>query len=756
MTQKEMFGGALWLAAGPYSAATNANEDPSGTPLFPILRAHFNVNNPDRVILRAVGLGFFHAYVNGVEVTGARFLPLSTDYEARADYPTGEELHGHRLIVPEIDITRCVREGDNVLALYFGGGWYTYEGGRFGDPKAIYCIDVEKDGGTERFFSSEKDRIAPGFVKTYHLTQFENQNLDGFDDRFLGDMPPEDEALLPNAVPAKPVETEYVFSECPGDSASEPFEPLLINKGTKKDDSGREIPFAVYDAGANISAIPFITIPGSDKGGIKVYFSEEITPELMPDMRFNHRQCFTAVLGGGNSGKNPGGNNTGKKRTVSPAFTWFAFRYFIVEGETEKVLISKVHADVPVTSTFDSDSDVLNWIYRAYINTQLSNMHAGIPSDCPHIERRGYTGDGQLTCHAAMSALGAKEFYRKWINDISDCQDIKTGHVQYTAPYLHSGGGPGAWGCAIVEVPYRFYKEYGDLEPAARLYPQMLEYFRYLKDHSLNNIVVSDKKGEWCLGDWCTLTPTALPAGFVNNYYFIKSLRRVIELARLLGREQDIPELENLADIRLKATGGAYYNTWDCNFLANIQGANAFALDIGLGNEITARHLVEYYRALGRYDTGICGTDVLTKVLFDIGEGDLAVSLMVSDGAFATWMKAGFTTFSEYWINSTCDRSHSHPMFGSVIAYFFERLLGITQAADSAGYRKLVIKPFIPSSLSKLSGSRELPCGKVSVSYEKTDGRTRCEIVLPAEKHALFVFGGNEFELSPGVNVFTF
>ena len=119
-------------------------------------------------------------------------------------------------------------------------------------------------------------------------------------------------------------------------------------------------------------------------------------------------------------------------------------------------------------------------------------------------------------------------------------------------------------------------------------------------------------------------------------------------------------------------------------------------------------------------------------------------------------MKAGFTTFSEYWINSTCDRSHSHPMFGSVIAYFFERLLGITQPAGSAGYEKLIIKPFIPASLTKLAGSRELPCGKVSVSYEKKDGRTRCEIVLPAGKKAVFVYGDAEFLLVPGINTYTF
>ena len=85
-------------------------------------------------------------------------------------------------------------------------------------------------------------------------------------------------------------------------------------------------------------------------------------------------------------------------------------------------------------------------------------MHTGIPSDCPHIERRGYTGDGQLVCRAAMDVLDAKDFYRKWIEDIADCQDRLTGHVQYTAPYIRSGGGPGGWGGAACIVPWRYYE----------------------------------------------------------------------------------------------------------------------------------------------------------------------------------------------------------------------------------------------------------------------------------------------------------
>jgi alpha-L-rhamnosidase len=268
-------------------------------------------------------------------------------------------------------------------------------------------------------------------------------------------------------------------------------------------------------------------------------------------------------------------------------FTWFAYRFIQVEGEAELLGARVVHTNTDVTATFSCDNVTLNWLFDAFINTQLSNMHGGIPSDCPHMERRGYTGDGQLVCHTGMSVLDSQAFYRKWIDDISDCQDVYTGHVQYTAPYIKSGGGPGGWGCAIVEVPYQYYLHYGDAEPMKRLYGQMLRYFDYLEAHSENNLVTSDKPGEWCLGDWCAPDVVALPAAFVNNYFYVKSLRRTVEIAKLIGREVDIPMLENRINRRKAAIMAAYYNTWDHNFFGSFQGANAFALDIGLGDERT-------------------------------------------------------------------------------------------------------------------------------------------------------------------------
>ena len=89
------------------------------------------------------------------------------------------------------------------------------------------------------------------------------------------------------------------------------------------------------------------------------------------------------------------------------------------------------------------------------------------------------------------------------MRDIGDCQDIVSGHVQYTAPYVRSGGGPGGWGGAIVEVPYQLCRHYGNEQILRTYYPQMRRYIDYLESHSEFGLVTSDKAGEWCLGDWC-------------------------------------------------------------------------------------------------------------------------------------------------------------------------------------------------------------------------------------------------------------
>ncbi len=733
MNQNEVFQSALWV--GP---------DKPHKHYFGILRGKFYVKEVRTATLRVLGLGYFHCYINGKRVSDEYFLPLNTDYEVREQYPDAEILSGHRIYVPEYDVSDMLSDGENVIAIHFGGGWYAGAGswwdpsefgGPFGLPKAIWRVFGEDSEGAFDFGSSEADKICDSYVTDYYVTTHEVQDLRLMTKNALAhDF---DDTQWANAVPASAVETEYLFSDCPADKVCERLTPIQIGKFDDR---------VVYDCGKNITGYPVLLTKAGLGEQVTVLFSEERTAYNDIDMNYQHNQRFIVTC-------------DGEEHELRPFFLWFGFRYFSVQGDAEVVCVENIHADVAVTAHFESDKETLNWINEAFVNTQLSNMHGGIPSDCPHLERRGYTGDGQLVCHAAMTVLDAKAFYRKWIGDILDCQDQKSGHIQYTAPYLLAGGGPGGWGCAIVEVPYQYYLHYGDVSMIAECYPAMLRYFDFLEAHSEGNLVTSTQKGLWCLGDWCSPEDVALPAPFVNNYFYIKSLITCVRIAKLIGKEADIPMLQERIAARKKAMQDAYFNTWDGNFFGGIQGANAFAVDVGIGDDRTYKKLVSYYQKLGCFDTGIFGTDIVTRVLFEHGDGQLATDLLLSTRvhSFAEIKRRGGTTFWEYWPDSTEERSHNHPMFGAVTAYLYDYLLGIRQEEGVAGYSSLIISPVIINCINHLSGYRTVPGGTVSVSYRKSnDYHIEFCIGIPAKQKAEFVTPTNRIPLHEGENVLRF
>ena len=731
MTQAYFFGDAKWVGASDRTPQS-----------FSVLRGRFYAENPKKVTLNVLGLGFFKCYINGMLINPDTFLPLSSEYEASCE-PKGQTLSGHRIYVPKFDITSHVRKGENVIAIEYGGGWYTCPWRVFGLPKAIYRITVE-DKEMRYYVSDENCRIGKSRVERYEFVKGEHHNYDEWDDCFGADL---DDSAWANAVAVESLDTDYCETDCPTDALIEELPLCEIGKGARG---------TVYDCGQNTVGYPVLEISANKGERVEVFFSEELTADGRLDLTHTHAQSFTVV-------------GDGTLRIVQPEFTWFGFRCIEVVGDAVPKSVKVVHADVDISSTFECDNETLNWIYKTFVHTMLCNMHTGHPSDCPHLERRGYTGDGQLTCHAVLSTLDSEAFYKKWLRDIADGQDVLSGHIQYTAPYIRSGGGPGGWGCAIVEVPYQLYKHYGDKEILAKYYDSMRRYIDYLEAHSEFGLVTSDEKDVWCLGDWCgpnVLYPdkditahnqqVILPAPLVNTYFMVKSLRTMCEIARVIGKDGDIPEYLEKAEMRERAIGAAYFNAFDGNFLMNVQGANAFAVDLGLGSDKTYPNMCTYYQKLGHYDTGIFATDILTRVLFEHGDAELAVALLTQNGeqGFEHWRQNGATTFHEYW-DSGRSRSHNHPMFGAPLAYFFEYLLGIGQKADSAGYRSLVIEPLATEQFGYMRGSMKVPSGTVSVAYQKQDGNIRFEITVPPCEDATFIYGG-EHALKEGSNVFVF
>ncbi len=708
MKHEEVFAHAKWIEAAPDIQA-------------PLFRKSFASEKVEKAEITIIGLGTFGLFLNGTAVGDELYPPLHSDYhECTFEFVEGklfDEVTGHRLYACRFDVTDLIQSGENVIGVWLAPGWYADRLQiHYGNMKLCFCLELTQNGETTRVVSDESMSFHESRITDYIFTEGETHDFN----RDVADWSTTDcnaddwRPVLLSEIP----ETEIYLQACPGDKVMRTLKPKLLR------DSGKS---RIYDAGENHSGYPILKAVAGSSGEVLVTVSEELLPDGSLDVERGYRQYVRFQL-------------DGKPHELKPLFTWLAYRYFEVSGPAEVVSCAVVHSDIAQRATFSSSSSVLNWLFEAYLKTQLANMHRGIPSDCPHEERRGYTGDGQLTCECAMLLLDCQSFYRKWIDDIADCQDRLTGHVQYTAPYRHSGGGPGGWGCAIVAVPYIYYQIYGDKKPFEELYPQMLHYFSYLKNHSENHLVVSDKEGEWSLGDWCTPETLVIPEPFVNTYFFVRSIDMVLTMLPVIGHDEKRAELQSLRQTLCNALNEAYFDPETGDYTQNQQGANAFALDIGLGDERTWQNMITHYNAYGMYDTGIFGTEIVTRLLFERGESDLAYRLLTSEKPYSFYhmMQCDATTLWEYW---TGERSRLHPMFGGVTKLLLQSILGIRQPKGSCGYKELVIAPAYLPQLSQAEGSLQLADGMVSVSRTKQAEGVIFTVSLPARREARFIYG---------------
>jgi len=413
-----------------------------------------------------------------------------------------------------------------------------------------------------------------------------------------------------------------------------------------------------------------------------------------------------------------------------PRFCWHGFRYFSLEGPGNDPQVLVIHSDTPVTATFESDCEGLNFLYDAFIRTQHNNMHGSFPSDCPHRERLGYTGDGQVAAAAAMMTLDCRDFYRKWMQDILDTQDITSGHVQHTAPFGGGGGGPVGWGGAIVVVPYRYFKQYGDTSLLEDAWEPIQKWIGYLQTRMDDSLITREEEKGWCLGDWVTLEPIQIPEPLVNTCLFVRCLDMLMETAPLLGRQEDIPNLAALQNQCRAALEKAYFDPATGHFFGGVQGADAYCIYAGLGDDRTKQLLIDKYDTLGHFDTGFIGTDVLLEVLFRLGATDTAYTLLSGEemGSFLYMKRHGATTIWERWDGL---ESHNHPMFGGCLRHLFEGFLGIRQAYGTGGYSNVTVEPRMPEGLGRISGSLLTSAGEIRISLRRENGKLRQEIHLP-------------------------
>lgn len=694
-------------------------------------------------------LGFCELYLNGNKITEDLFITPFSQYDklapencSRPDgLPQFNDEFGFTVYASEFDVTNHIEPGRNALGVLTAGGWYMSNKDKYGNfryygkTKAAFILTIlGRNGEVLEVTSDDQVKWQESFLTesgVYHEEQDERKEIKDFS------LPNYDYSNWHKVELHDAIEAKYYIDYCPRNKIMGTAVPKLINQTESE---------KIYELPTNFTGYPIIK-GKSNAGDIITCRMGEV---LEPDKTLNEFYCFNQNTVFVSDGR-------GEHHL---RFTWHGFKYFSISttGSLDDLYVDQcalVHADVTNTSEFETDNEILNFIYNAYVRSQLQNYQCGVPTDCPQIERRGYTGDGQLLGELGMLLFDAKKLYHKWLNDIADVQDKKSGYVDYTAPsYYGCSGGPGGWSVAIINAPYQYYKRFNDKEVLEKYYPNMLKFLDYMDYETVDGLIdVVHRQNCRCLGDWSGPEKPFIDEPFVNTCLYVEALYNLVEIAKAIGKDQDVKDFERRINERKAAIDKKYFNKDTGDYLGGKQGANAFALNIGLGDERTVENLNDRYQEMGYFDVGIFGLKLLPKMLFTHGYQDTAFKLYTSKHkiSFYSMMMDGATTLYEAWEEP---RSRNHPMYGVAVLWLFEYVLGIRQEKGKAGYTDIIINPLDVKGLNQVKGGITLDSGKLTVRYKRTEKSTVFSVVIPSSVNVRFKYKDQEFELHEGVNEF--
>ncbi len=680
------------------------------------------------------GLGYYELYINGKKVGDHVLAPNQTNYDSRQEnsFENGRVANmSTRILYETFDISDYLKEGENVAAVILGNGWYyRTERDEFLSmysnlPRFISQIEIENaDNSKQTIISNETWKMGSGpivensiyYGEVYDARLEElNWNLSDFDDRNWENSKV---VRIPDGnLRAQMSEPDRVVDVIQLVSVSTP------NKGVYR-----------FDFGTMFSGWVKLKVNGERGNELKLTFFE--------DNGNTYEQTDTYILKGEGL------------EEWEPRFTWHSFRYVEVTGSATKLALENiegklVHTDVKQDGFFESSNKLFNRIFNDFNKTQFDNMHGGVPTDCPHRERRGYTGDGQISAQAAIYSLNMKSFYTKWINDIADAQNSKTGYVPYTAPY-QSGGGGTPWGSAYIIMPWYMYLYYGDVEIMEQHYNGMKNYIGYLVTQTDNEGLIIENN----LGEWVPPTPTEIPPSFVSSAYYFYDLTLMAKMAEVLGKEADAFSFQKMAEKTKLAFNKRYYDTEYFSYSIGWQGANVFPLAFGMVPENLTQNVFKTLvnnievNTKGHFDTGMMGTPYLLEVLTKYGRSDLAFTIMNRRDfpSFGYNIEQGATTLWETWSGKA---SHSHPMFGSVCAWFFQGLAGINPDPENPGFKHTIIMPNVVDELDFANTTYSSIYGDITSNWEYKNGVLKLHVEIPANTTAsVFLPGKNVDDVS--------
>lgn len=708
---------APWIAVRGYpNGFPNAPRQPS-----PLLRGEFVVRKPVRAArVYVCGLGFFELHLNGRKVGDHVLDPLFTNYDKRALYVTH-------------DVTSLLMSGRNAFGVMLGNGWYngytqdvwTFHAAPWRDrPKVRLQLEVVfEDGSTQRVVSGPEWRTSSGPLLMDALRN--GETYDARLERPGWDAPGFDDANWPTAEVAPG----------PGGRLVAQTTPIKVQQ-TVPAVSVQEVKpgVFVFDMGQNLAGWAQLSVAGPAGTEVKLRYAEKLGPDggidtsgidsFVKDSPF---QTDTYILKGQGM------------ETWEPRFTYHGFRWVEVTGfpgvpSADALRARVVHSAFDSAGEFECNQALLNTIQRCTRWSYISNF-VGIPTDCPHREKNGWTGDALLAAETGLLNFGAASAYEKWLNDFDDAlrESGQLPGIVPTGGWGYNWGSGPAWDSAYTHIPWYLYLYGGDLRPLETHYAGLKRYMSFMESMAIDDLL------HFGLGDWCPPSggPDGhkAPASLTSTGYYYANARILERAADLLGKPSESRRYGDLAERIRRAFNRAFFSVEHQHYAQGDQTSQGAALFHHLAGPLHEKAATEALvkaveAANGHLDFGILGAKYVPNVLSERGRGDVVMRLFTQEDypSYGLWLKQGATTLWETWDGGS---SRNHIMFGDISAWMFRWLAGIQPDAARPGFAHTILRPTPVPGVDWVNASHQSPYGVVSSAWNRDGARAVFAVTVP-------------------------
>lgn len=722
-------------------------------PTASLFRHQFAVNKKIiRAKLHSTAGGYYEVFINGKQVKDRIMDPGQTDFDKRILYNTD-------------DVSTLIREGENVIGVHLGSGWYdediAFSGWKnpddkssnnarksysFGQPKFIAQLELTYSDGSSQLVNSNQSWLS-------HASAVLKEGI------FSGELYDANKAIdgwntinqnnLLNWRPAK------ALKEWPTKSL-EPqlLPPIRPNKAMQAQRilQPRESVW-VFDFGQNFTGIPVLHLDKLDliKGQtIFLKFAE------WQDDRGNISQ-----LSGGGWATNlnavdgyiAANKNTGDWR---PSFTWHGFRYVEVTGLSEKPSLESlsaqlVRSDVDRVGHFESSDPLINRIHQTALWTYESNLMS-VPLDCPIREKAGWTGDAHAALITGNYNFNMQTFWPKYLADFKTALNI----APTVVPGKRTGGGKVDWAVAEVFIAWEHYRHYGDKQVLENQYQSLVKYMDFGQSQ-MSDFLINSGYGDWCdpvpapgtprIGgrgtpQWTstTVTSTAL---------FTQAANYMNKIAKVLNKSADASQYQTLYQNLSNGFHNALYDPETGHY--GSQTADAMALQFGITPvalrqsvaDALNKDVLEKWN--GHSSVGALGQTYLYLSLSDYGYTDTAFNIFKAQGypgfsylfdeldGTTLWERKGAF---DPTLGKAPIRSLSHPFHSGYDGWFYQGLGGIRPLENSVGFQEFMLKPVFPSDLDSVKVSYNNGYGDIKSAWQRKDDFIEWQFSIPNNTQA--------------------